>query len=463
MKWNEYDDYQKNTKEFSKSQKKSKKMAAAIKSGNVDSFMRADKNARELNRPRAQTRKKVKVRVKTRKRTVYPVQLGDEITSTNSSTSCAVGSISGPSSMLIDATCKAGRRATKAFVPGAHRLAAAAVCERRTALKQTAKVELNSAQLLRKAAMEKRMRMWDDHRKKHLNKAGRKVQRTWFAKKSKLFLEVVVWRKQIVFEADDQEYSPVNSTIQACGLTQGDLRRFKAAFDTYDTDGSGEIDYLEFCMMIESWAQTKNRLMSEYLNAIFEIYDIDQSGTLEFHEFIRLITCYSMYSRADIIEFCFKVFDNDGSGYYTEDEFTELLKALCGEDPTFPGNFNDALKQFDADGDGLISYLEFQELCKRYPMVFQPAFNLQERIQSAVLGQSRWRYYMRRRVRAGLARDFMESHGQEHPPLKMVEQARLILTGRNVYHELLPEVDWEVLEMERMFAMKGALKPNHMR
>jgi Ca2+-binding EF-hand superfamily protein len=170
---------------------------------------------------------------------------------------------------------------------------------------------------------------------------------------------------------------------------------------------------MEFCMMIESFLSTKNDLMTEYMNAIFETYDLDKNGTLEFHEFVRMCSCYSMNRYGDIIDFCFKTFDLDGSGSMTEDEFVLLLKGVAGDDPMFPGNFNDALRygtscpsvcpsvsisrtqsnrgthadmifwcrilcgllcrQFDSDGDGLINFKEFLEMCRRYPSVFQPA------------------------------------------------------------------------------------------
>jgi Ca2+-binding EF-hand superfamily protein len=492
IKWNQFDEFNKNTKEFRNSQRKAAKVAAAMKSGiSIDDYLeREKKEKQQQRRPRSTARKKVRVKPKKAYQTYAELKSEDQVV------------VSGPTRLTLDildeppsselaleapsfksrshdhrcskissnsSSTVRSNGSNKVFVPGAARKAREdeirqnmEAAQRKKGAKHTAAMAHNSAQAIRKAAMEKRMKMWEEHRKKALTNAKRKVQRTWFQKNVNLFMERVIRRRTIIFDEENEKFRSVNHSIRATGLTQGDLRSFKAAFDTYDTDRSGEISYVEFCLMMSSMLTTKNNLLTDYLTEVFEIYDLDRSGTLEFHEFVQMCTCYNMNKYADIVEFCFKSFDTDGSGYYTEDEFVELMKSICGEDPTFPGNFNDALRKFDGDGDGLISFKEFQVMCKRYPSVFQPAFNLQDRMQNAVLGRRRWQYFMRRRVKIEKTKEFMANHGEEHPPLNCSELLYMNITGKNPYHVLMPDVPWDSNEIARVHALKGALKPEHM-
>jgi Ca2+-binding EF-hand superfamily protein len=387
VKWDEYVDFQRNTQEFAIGQKKSKALAQAMKSGNVDQHLRA-REKRAFDKkvlPRQKSRKKVRVKPKRSPTVVAFGDTAEELSGTENFASSTVDTISGPpvdtisgppSSLLrIDPSFKQG----KAFVPGAHR--AAKIQSATQKKKETERIPtpsnarktMSTAQLLRAKAMEKRAKMWADLKERQLAKARKKMQRTWLQKKLKHVYEVYIIKRAILFDETNRDFLSVNICIKEVAYRQRDLRTFRVAFDNYDLDFSGEIDYIEFAMMCESFTQTNNNLMGKYLNAIFEIYDIDQSGTFEFHEFIQMCSCYCMYRYGDIIEFCFKTFDTDGSGFYTEDEFQDLALSLAGEEPMFPGNFQTALQQFDADGDGLISFAEFKNMCRSYPSIFHPA------------------------------------------------------------------------------------------
>jgi Ca2+-binding EF-hand superfamily protein len=54
--------------------------------------------------------------------------------------------------------------------------------------------------------------------------------------------------------------------------------------------------------------------------------DIDGSGTIDFDEFIRVCATYCMFTKDEIMRFCFECFDVDGSGTIDEHEFVELCK-----------------------------------------------------------------------------------------------------------------------------------------
>lgn len=106
---------------------------------------------------------------------------------------------------------------------------------------------------------------------------------------------------------------------QALDLKQWHLRRLRAKFDQIDIDGSGNIDFDEFFEAI-------GELRSPFTDKLFSLIDIDGSGTIEFDEFVRVLATYCMFSKDEILRFCFECFDVDRSGTIDEKEFVELCK-----------------------------------------------------------------------------------------------------------------------------------------
>lgn len=117
---------------------------------------------------------------------------------------------------------------------------------------------------------------------------------------------------------------------------------------------------------------------------------LKESDCIAFDAFVRICTCWCLYSREDILKFCFDCFDADASGFIDEDEFKALSYAVNKGSPVFPGNFTSALQMVDENGDGVIDFLEFKDLDKRFPLILFPVFRLQEKIQNITLGQRNW-------------------------------------------------------------------------
>ena len=107
--------------------------------------------------------------------------------------------------------------------------------------------------------------------------------------------------------------------VDALHLTQHHLKKLRDKFDSIDVDGSGSIDTEEFFEAME-----ENR--SPITDRLFALIDLDGSGTIEFEEFIRILATYCMYTKDEILRFCFETFDKDGSNAIDEKEFVELCK-----------------------------------------------------------------------------------------------------------------------------------------
>jgi hypothetical protein len=109
---------------------------------------------------------------------------------------------------------------------------------------------------------------------------------------------IISYRRTSVIQFDED--SPTHAAVYTLDLSQKDLRRLKNNFELIDLDGSGEIDYDEFFEMVGD-------KRTPYSEALFQFIDTDKSGAISFEEFIQVSTTYCMYSKEDILKFCFNM------------------------------------------------------------------------------------------------------------------------------------------------------------
>lgn len=262
---------------------------------------------------------------------------------------------------------------------------------------------------------------WDDNKKtagKAGNKGGKKEKiKPMVMKKKKGFFQIL-FKKTCgnIFNTEviHVEAPEAREAVEALALTNKDLQKLKSRFDEIDLDGSGSIDSDEF---FEELGENR----SPFTDALFRLIDADGSGTIEFEEFIRVLTTYCMYTKDDILKFCFDCFDVDGSGTIDEEEFFELCKTVNNAAPMFPGNFASALTMFDVNDDGLIDFGEFIDIDRRFPMVLFPAFRLQDNMQKLTLGEARWRQINTKVEKQRQADEYAEQHGGRAPPESTVD------------------------------------------
>ena len=108
-------------------------------------------------------------------------------------------------------------------------------------------------------------------------------------------------------------------------------------FEKFDPDGSGEVSLEEMIQTfskvgpnwdmadVENFFELIDETRSAYADALFSLIDVDGSGTISFEEMIQVLAAYCMYSKEDILNFCFDTFDKDGSGTI---EYRELHARL---------------------------------------------------------------------------------------------------------------------------------------
>jgi Ca2+-binding EF-hand superfamily protein len=199
---------------------------------------------------------------------------------------------------------------------------------------------------------------------------------------------------------------------------------------------AGSMDAVEFFDMLD---EERTPLTDE----LFALMDLDGSGTIEFDEFIAVLLTYCMYTKDDILRFCFDTFDKDKSNSIDENEFMALLSTVNNGAPLFPGNMGTALMNFDSNDDGLIDFQEFKVIETRYPMIFFPAFRLQDRMQQKTLGETRWRDLMKSVQKQRFKNEHRRTHGRD-PPLTYAETVQKVVCCKRP-----KEYDIQVIDSKR--------------
>lgn len=175
------------------------------------------------------------------------------------------------------------------------------------------------------------------------------------------------------------------------GLTEEQIEEIREAFNLFDTDHSGSIDYRELKAAMRALGF---EVKKEELRKMITDIDADGSGQIEFPEFLEMMTgkMGEKDTKEEILK-VFKLFDDDNTGKISFKNLKRVAKEL-GENmteeelqvahwpdvsqrrrspyhhvaPRYPSQLflpQDMIDQADRDGDGEINPDEFYRIMKK--------------------------------------------------------------------------------------------------
>lgn len=140
-------------------------------------------------------------------------------------------------------------------------------------------------------------------------------------------------------------------------LTKKQLEQLKQEFDSIDTDHSGELDLNELIKFMDL-----NGFQSEFANVAVKIFDIDGNGQISFDEFVNFAKALARLEvEPDLLhKMLFEVLDKDKSGDLDSEEIHSFFNCFSSE-PITDEDVNNIIENLDEDGDGKLSYTELMK------------------------------------------------------------------------------------------------------
>eukprot|EP01065_Artemidia_motanka_P027447 TRINITY_DN32650_c0_g1_i1.p1 TRINITY_DN32650_c0_g1~~TRINITY_DN32650_c0_g1_i1.p1 ORF type:complete len:282 (+),score=95.94 TRINITY_DN32650_c0_g1_i1:79-846(+) len=175
------------------------------------------------------------------------------------------------------------------------------------------------------------------------------------------FDEFLIWLQSAQQEGSDP-FSILKVKIKAQGkksLTNGQIEGLRECFNHFDKDGSGSIDVSELREVFRAFGQ---EMTEAELDNMMKDVDDDGSGEIEFEEFLMLMvnTFGEIASTEREVRERFQQAERKPGLLHTGD-LKEIMADLCGE--YLPQEEIDQIvRQLDTRDDGLIEYEKWVEL-----------------------------------------------------------------------------------------------------
>jgi centrin-3 len=144
-------------------------------------------------------------------------------------------------------------------------------------------------------------------------------------------------------------------------LTDEQKQEIKEAFDLFDTDKTGTIDYHELKVAMRALGFDVKK---QEVHGLMREYDREGAGQIEYPDFLEIMT--SKIAERDPVEEilkAFKLFDEDSTGRISLRNLRRVAREL-GENLS-DDELQAMIDEFDKDGDGEINENEFLGIMKQ--------------------------------------------------------------------------------------------------
>ena len=212
-------------------------------------------------------------------------------------------------------------------------------------------------------------------------------------KSLKLRLEKV---KQESDFRDEYRDDPLKFAIEFGAIGQAEIGSWMMYFEEIDTNDMGAVSSKE----VLTYLAFRD---SRFMHAAFQLLGEPWDGSrMDFGECVKCISQFCMFGKDELLHFAYQIFDGDGNGWISHEEFILLLSDL--HPSTNRGRTTRALREIDLLDDGKLEYNEYLEINRRFPNLFYPVVEAQDKMRQKFFGTRHWHRKLKKyqKIKAGI-------------------------------------------------------------
>jgi len=186
--------------------------------------------------------------------------------------------------------------------------------------------------------------------------------------------------KTVLPEMDDN----VNKVVKNFMFTPTDISDFWKIFSKMDKAKTGLVPLVDIFKRVEM----ERNLITDCL---LELLEIEHDGEINFSDFLYMVSAYCFFEVREILKFCFYVFDQDKTGFFSVDDLNNLVNAIHNitGGGTVKGTVKASWMKLSFTGTEL-EFPGFKAIHNQFPRLFEPAFRLQQQLRINFKGEGWW-------------------------------------------------------------------------